>query len=394
MHFCRTHFFMGVTTLSFIIASAGCKKPEPPPPEPAAVQVMTISSKSIPIPETFIGQADSSKVVEIRPRVSGLIKERFFTEGTDVKEGDLLYQIDPEPFEANVRDAEAKVSQAEARYDLAQKNLARIQPLVASKAIAAKDLDDATAQVESTKADLQAAVASLDNARIDLGYTKITAPIDGRIGKTLVNEGSNVSAQQTKLTDLQVLNPIYVNFTVPESTWLDYHKLIKAGKVTDVPFDQFIVSLRFTNGSEYPETGRLNFKNTALDTQTDSYPLRAEFSNPRSQITPGQYLQVTVTGFTRNDAIVIPQRAVMQGPEGAYCYVVGSDSKVQVRMIKLLRYVESDWLIEGGVQEGDRLIVEGIQKVRPGMPVKTTPWTPPSAPASTEAAESSPEAAP
>lgn len=384
-----------ILTGILMISLSGCKKPDPPAPEAPRVLVMTVESKTIPVSETFIGQADSSKIVEIRPRVSGLIKERFFTEGTDVEEGQLLYQIDPEPFEANVRDAEAKVAQAQAREDLAQKNLARIKPLVESKAVAAKDLDDATAQLESAQADLRAAQATLDNAQIDLGYTRVIAPINGRIGKTLVNEGSNVSAQQTKLTDLQVINPIYINFTVPERTLLDYRKLVQVGKINEIPLNEFVVTAKFTDGSDFQGTGKINFQNTTLDTQTDSYPLRAEFANPQGMIIPGQFLQVTMTGSTRNDSILIPQKCVMQGAEGSSVYVVGQDSKAEIRMIKLLRQIGEDWLIEGGLKHGDQLIVEGIQRVRPGMPVQAAPYTR-SAPASPSAVdgEDTPETSP
>lgn len=374
-----------------LVLSSGCKKPEPPPPAQPVVQVITVESKSIPISETFMGQAASSKIVEIRPRVSGLIQKRYFIEGTDVNEGELLYQIDPENYQANVRDATAKVAQAASRYDLAQKNLARVEPLAASKAIAAKDLDDAVSQVATTKADLQAAQAVLDNAQIDLGYTRVVAPLVGRIGKTLVNEGSNVSAQQTKLTEIQVIDPIYVDFTVPESALLNYRKLVSAGKITDIPFDQFVVTVKFSNGSDYPEKGKLNFQGTSLDTQTDSYPLRAEFSNNNDLLTPGQYLEVTITGATRNDAILAPQRAVQQGPEGAYCYVIDKDSKVAIASVTLLRYIGNDWLIGDGLKSGDILVVEGIQRLRPGMIVKTKPYIaqalPPSADALKEAQE-------
>ncbi|MDZ4743581.1 MAG: efflux RND transporter periplasmic adaptor subunit [Verrucomicrobiota bacterium] len=361
-----------------LLVFAGCdKKPAAPERPTPTVSVIKVVPKSIPITESFIGQADATKNIEILPRVSGIITKRFYIEGTFVKKGDKLYLIDPAPFEAAVRDSQAKVEQAAARYELAKKTYARYEPLVATKAVAAKDLDDVTAQVESTKADLEASVAALDNAKINLGYSLIVAPLDGRIGKTMVNEGSNVTAQNTKLTDLQILDPIYIYYRVPESALLQYRKLTESGKLTDMPFDQFTIKANFTDGTEYPETGKIDFTATQLDTQTDSYPLRAIFPNPSFLIIPGQYLQVTMVGATRNDSIVIPQKAVLQEPQGAFVYIVNSESKIEARTLKLLRYVGNDWLIEGGLDGGETLVVDGIQKVRPGAIVKTVPYQAP-----------------
>jgi membrane fusion protein (multidrug efflux system) len=378
----------------------GCKnEATPPPARPLPeVQVLTVTPQTIPDEPEFIGQAEASRIVEIRSQVTGLIKERFFREGRDVKKGDRLYQIDPVPFKAAMLNAKAKVAQAQARVVQAKQNLDRVKPLLAEQAVSQKDVDDAVAEDLSAKGTLEAAKADLVKAQFDLDNTLITAPIDGLIERTRVYEGRLVSAQTDLLTIIHQVNPMYVNVSVPETYLLRRRKQLAAKQVQRPDIYQLTGIITFADGTTYPREGVLDFADVGMRTETGSLQGRFVFSNPakvgpsdpEGTLLPGQFLKVRVKGYTMISALLVPQRAVQQGPKGPVLYVVGAGDKVEVRDVQATSWLGTQWLIEDGLRAGDRVVVNGLQKLAPGAPVKPVPYTEAKAPAAGQPTDTKP----
>jgi membrane fusion protein (multidrug efflux system) len=342
--------------------------PTPPVPE---VAVMTVTTQTIPDEPEFIGQAESSRPVEIRSQVTGIIKERFFTEGREVKKGDRLYRIDPVPFQAAAVSAKAMVAQAEARLMQARQNLERVKPLVAEQAVSRKDLDDAVAEELAAKAALESAKGQLVKARFDFDSTLIIAPITGMIERTRVYEGRLVSAQTDLLTIIHQVDPMYVNVSFPESYLLQLRRELAEKKVQN--HSQLKGAITFSDGTTYPQEGVLAFDDVVYRVETGSREGRFVFPNPERLLLPGQFVKVRVIGYTRTDAVLVPQRAVQQGPKGPIVYVVGAGDKVEVRDVQATSWQGSQWLIEAGLHAEERVVVDGIQRIMPGAQVKADP---------------------
>jgi membrane fusion protein (multidrug efflux system) len=358
-----------------LAGSLGCKQesnsaPSRPLPQ---VEVMTVTSQTVTDEPEFIGQSESSRPVEIRPQVTGIIKERFFQEGRDVKKGDRLYQIDPVPFRAAALSAKAKVSQAEARLVQAKQNLARVKPLLAEQAVAQKDVDDAVAEELAAKAALEGAKADLVKAEFDLNNTLITAPISGLIERTRVYEGRLVAAQTDLLTIVHQVDPMYVIVSAPESWLLQRNRELAEHKVQRPDLYQLRGVITFADGSTYPHEGKLDFADVGLRTETGSRQGRFVFPNSERKLLPGQFVKIRVVGYTRPNAILVPQRAVQQGPKGSVVFVVGAGEKIEIRDIQAAEWRGSQWLIEKGLQGGERVVVEGFTRIAPGAPVKAVP---------------------
>ena len=360
----------------FVIAGwLGCQQEAgAPPPRPIPqVEVITVTPQTVTDEPEFIGQSESSRPVEIRSQVTGLIKERFFQEGRDVKKGARLYQIDPVPFQAAALSAKAKVSQAEARLVQARQNLARVKPLLAEQAVAQKDVDDAVAEELGAKAALEGARADRVKAEFDLSNTKIVAPIDGLIERTRVYEGRLVAAQTDLLTVVHQVDPMYVIVSAPESWLLQRNREMAEHKVQRPDLYQLRGIITFSDGSTYPHEGKLDFADVGLRTETGSRQGRFVFPNADRMLLPGQFVTIRVVGYTRPNAILIPQRAVQQGPKGSVVFVVGDGDKIEVREIQAAEWRGSQWLIEKGLQGGERVVVEGFTRIGPGAPVKPIP---------------------
>lgn len=353
----------------------GCQQEAGAPPSPQLphVEVVTVVPQTVTDEPEFIGQTESSRPVEIRPQVTGLIKERFFQEGRAVKKGDRLYQIDPVPFQAAMLSAKAKVSQAEARLVQAKQNLARVKPLLAEQAVAQKDVDDAVAEELAAKAALEGAKADLVKADFDLSNTKIVAPIDGLIERTRVYEGRLVAAQTDLLTIVHQVDPIYVIASAPESWLLQRNREMAEKRVQRPDLYQLRGLITFTDGSTYPHEGKLDFADVSMKTDTGSRQGRFVFPNADRKVLPGQFVKVRVLGYVRPNAILIPQRAVQQGPKGPVVFVVGDGEKIEIRDIQAAEWRGSQWLIEKGLQGGERVVVEGFTRIAPGAPVKAVP---------------------
>ena len=353
----------------------GCKQeaastPAPPIPE---VQVITVTTQSVPDEPEFIGQTESSRPVEIRSQVTGIIKEWSFQEGRDVKKGARLYQIDPVPFQAALLSAKAKVAQAEARLVQADQNLARVKPLLAEQAVSQKDVDDAVAEELAAKAALEGAKADLVKAKFDFDNTLITAPIDGMIERTRVYEGRLVAAQSDLLTIVHQVDPMYVTVSAPESFLLKRQRDIAAKRIQHPGVYRLRGIIIFLDGTTYPHEGALDLLDVGMRTETGSRPARVTFPNPERLLVPGQFVTVRFKGTVKTEAILVPQRAVQQGPKGPVLYVVANGDKVEIRDVQATSWQGNQWLIEEGLHAGEQVVVDGFQRIMPGVPVKPVP---------------------
>ena len=347
-----------------------------PPPGPRAVSVVTVKPQRVELSTELPGRTAAFRIAEIRPQVSGLIKRRLFTEGTDVKAGQVLYQIDPAEFQAALDNAKAALAKAEANLPAIQLRADRFKELLATKAVSQQDYDDATAALKQAEAEIEYWKAQVKTARINLGYTKITAPIPGRIGPSNVTEGAIVTAYQpTPLATIQQLDPIYVD--VPRSTTelLRLKRRLQSGNLDHNGRDQTEVRLILEDGMPYLLEGTLQFRDVSVDPTTGSVILRMVFPNPEKVLLPKMFVRAVIKEGVREAAILVPQQAVARTPKGEpYVLVVGAGERVEMRMLKLDRAIGDKWLVDSGVSPGDRVIVEGLQFVRPGMPVKAAPF--------------------
>jgi membrane fusion protein (multidrug efflux system) len=325
----------------------------------------------------FTGEIRGGEDVEVRARVAGYLQSQNYDEGTVVRKGQLLFVIDPKPFEATVARARADMAQAQALHNRAEIQVNRLRPLVADNAVSQQDLDNAVASEEASRASMAAAQAQLTTAELDLGYTRVTSPITGLAGNRQVDVGSYVgSPEPTVLTVVSALDPVRFDFTISEAEYLAYARATKAqaGKRSG-PGPQ--LELVLADGSVHPEKGRVTVVGRGVDAQTGTLPLQATFANPGGLLRPGQFGRVRLPVTTQKNAIVIPQRAV-QELQGTYnVFVVGTDSVAQIRAIKTGNRVGSDWVVTDGLEPADRIVVEGIQKVRDGAKVRPTAAKPP-----------------
>ena len=395
MVFSGTQPFRYAAALLVLAAIAwlpGCKQEagSAPVQQVPQVEVVTVTTQTIPDEPEFIGQAEASRPVEIRSQVTGLLKAVLYSEGRDIKKGDRLYQIDPVPFQAAAASAKAKIAEAEARVVQARQDLARVKPLLAEQAVSQKDVDDAVAGDLTSKALLQGAKAELIKAQFDLDNTLITAPIDGLIERSRYYEGRLVSAQTDLLTVVHRVDPMYVVVSVPETFILKRRRDIESKKITHPGVYQLRGQLTLMDGTAYPHEGVLDLLEPGLRTETSSRQTRITFPNPQRTLLPGQFVKVRFTGDTKTDAILIPQRAVLQGPQGPFVYVVNQDEKIDIRDVAASDWKGDQWLIDRGLNQGDRVVVNGLMKIGPGAPVKAVPWVATNAPA-TDSPSSTPQ---
>lgn len=371
---------------------SGCKQDagSAPPLQVPEVGIVVATAQDVPDEPEFIGQAESSRPVEIRSQVTGILKQWFFKEGRDVKKGDRLYQIDPVPFHAAMLSAKAKVAQSEARLVQAKQNLARVKPLLAEQAVSTKDVDDAVAEELAAKAALEGAKAELVKAKFDLDNTLIIAPINGMIERTRVYEGRLVSAQTDLLTMIHQVDPMYVIVSAPESFLLKRKRDTDAKRIQHPGVYQLRGVLTFVDGTMYQHEGVLDLLDVGLKTDTGSRQARVVFPNPDRVLLPGQFVRVRFKGTLKTGAILVPQRAVQQGAKGSILFVVGKDDTVEMREIVATNWQGNQWIVEEGVHVGDRIIVEGLHKIAPGAPVKPVPVPPAGATTAPTAAPTQP----
>ncbi len=363
---------VGVLAAFVILAGCGQQKVAGGPPGPAEVVVVTVKPEKVATTMELSGRTSAFRVAEIRPQVNGIVQKRLFVEGSDVKVGQVLYQIDPAPFQAALDNAKAALGRADANLPAIRSRAERFRELLADKAVSQQDYDDATAALKQSEADVQFWKATVETARINLGYTRITAPISGRIGKSNVTEGALVTAHQpVPLSTIQQLDPIYVD--IPQSTaeLLRLQQRLADGRLNRDRKNQNKVRLVLEDGTPYPLEGTLQFRDVTVDPSTGSVILRVVAPNPKELLLPGMFIRTVVQEGINTQAILIPQQAVSRDPKGnPLTLIVDAEGKVQVRSLVLDRAVGDRWLVASGLAAGDLVIVEGIQKARPGSPVK------------------------
>ncbi|MEC5386437.1 efflux RND transporter periplasmic adaptor subunit [Uliginosibacterium sp. H3] len=375
----------GLVLLAGLFLLVACSKQQGGAPGGAAgaqrVGVFTVAAQRLPITTELAGRTVAYQIAEVRPQVGGILKERLFREGAEVKAGEPLYQIDAATFQASFDSAQAALARAEANVASTTARAKRYEELVAIKAVSQQDRDDALATSKQAEADVAVAKANLATARINLAYARISAPIAGRIGKSSVTPGALLTANQaTALTTIQQLDPIYVDVTQSASDLMRLRRELGDGRLKNT--GSASVKLLLEDGSTYAHQGRMTFSDVTVDQGTGSVTLRAVFPNPDRQLLPGLYVRAVVEEGVRDQAIVVPQQGVTRDPKGnATAMVLNAEDKVEQRTLKIQRAQGNQWVVNEGLQPGDRLIVDGLQKVRPGASATAVPAEQASAPA-------------
>ena len=342
-----------------------------PPPAPA-VTVVTLKSESVPMVAELPGRTSPFLIAELRPQVTGIVTERAFNEGSEVKAGQVLYRIDPAPYQAAYDSAKATLARAEANAQVARIKAERHAGLVKIEAVSKQANDDAQAGLKQAQAEVAAAKAALDKAKIDLDYTRLKSPIAGRIGRSAVTAGALVTANQAQaLATVQQLDPIYVDLTQSSADMLRLRNEVAAGRLLAGAKDEVPVKLILEDGSEYATEGRLALSEVTVDEGTGSVTLRAKFSNADDVLLPGMYVRARLPQGTRSDAILVPHKALSRDPLGnALVMTVDAESKVVARPVQVAQSLGENWVVTSGVKAGERIIIEGLQKVRHGVAVQ------------------------
>ena len=353
---------------------AACSKEASPPQRPAPqVTVVTVAPQSIPYVQTFVAQTESSRQVDIVARVSGYLDKIAYREGELVKEGQLLFLLDPKPFQAQLDSARGELQAQQARHATASANLGRIKPLAEQRALSQADLDRAQGEFDSSRAAVFSAQAKVKEQELNLGYASIRSPVTGLASRSLQREGTyiNAMADTAKLTYVAALDPIWANFSVSQNQVAKIRNLIEKGQLTAPEGQIFEVELILSDGKPYPERGRISFADPSFSQNTGSFFVRAVLPNTKKELRPGMFVTAKVRGGTRPDAIVVPQLAVQQGSNGHLVYVVKDDGTAEIRPVVVGDYNgDKDIIVTTGLQKGDRVIVDGALKVVPGQPVK------------------------
>jgi membrane fusion protein (multidrug efflux system) len=338
---------------------------------PALVAVQEVQPRSIPVELEYPAQTAGSREVEVRARVTGILLKRNFQEGAAVKRGQSLFTLDSAPFEAAVARAEADVNAAEARLSQASRSVKRTRPLFEARAASQKDYDDAVSAEEVAAADVKAARARLAEARLNLGYTRVESPVSGVTSRALKSEGTFVSGPDMLLTTVSQVDPIYVNFGLSEAEQARLRKEAADGKLLLPPQGRFDVAVRLEDGSLHRHVGKLAFTDIRVNPATGTSDARAELPNPQGALRPGQFVRAVLRGAQRPAAITVPQRAVMEGPQGKMVYLLSPDSKAMPRPVTVGEWTGKDWIIAEGLAPGDKVIVDGLAKIFfPGAPVQ------------------------
>ncbi|APV50315.1 hypothetical protein BWI17_11810 [Betaproteobacteria bacterium GR16-43] len=337
---------------------------------PGVVAIQEAKARTVDVEFEYPAQTAGSREVEVRARVTGILMKRNFVEGAFVKAGQSLFQLDAAPFEAALARADADVAAADARYGVAQRNAKRMKPLFDAKAASQKDYDDATSAEEVTSADLKAARARQNEARLNVQWTHVESPVSGVTSRALKSEGSLVSGPDVLLTTVTQNDPIYVNFGISESEQLRLRGEAQAGKLVLPKDGRFDVTVKLENGKVYSAPGKLVFSDARVSNVTGTTDTRAELPNPAGELRPGQFVRAILKGAQRPNAITVPQRAVMEAPQGKLVYVLGADSKAEPRPVVVGDWVKDEWIITSGLKEGEKVIVDGLMKVYPGAQVQ------------------------
>ena len=360
--------------LAASIGLAGCGGPaSPPAPTPLEVSTLTVVAQDVPVNADYVAQTQSSQAVNIQARVSGFLDRRVYTEGSPVKAGEVLFQMDQKPFQVQVDADAAALQRSQAALDVARANLARTEPLVKLTALSQKDLDNATGQFEQAAAEVEQAKAQLESAKLNLSYTTITAPVAGLSSYAEVADGTYLNAINSQLTTVSVMTPMWVNFSIAENRWEIMRKEIAEGHLRLPEKEQMIVEIVRSDGSVFPFTATISFADPSYDTQTGTFLIRATVDNPKGDLRPNQYVRARVIGAVRPKAIMIPQRAVQQGAKGHFVWILNKAGQAEQRPVQVGDWYQDHWFIPQGLVAGDDIIVEGTQRLSQGATVKVVP---------------------
>lgn len=342
---------------------------------PTAVSIVEIKPENTPATFEFTGKTASSRQVEINARVEGYLDKIAYVEGSLVKTGQLLFQLDPKPFQAALDNAKAVLAQQEALLTRARQTLARVKPLAKQNAVSQQDLDNSTAGVMTAEAQVQAAKAQVETAQLNLGYTTIKSPLNGLSSSANFREGALITpaGKNAQLTTIVQIDPMWVNFGVGENEVLKIEAQKEKGQLKGPGLNKIEVELILADGSSYPQQGRITFVDPVVNAQTGTYNIRAVVPNPDNQLSPGQFVRVQLKGAVRPNAIMVPQIAVMQGSSGKFVFVVGPDNTAQPKPVQLGDWYGDQWIVNSGLESGDRVVVDGAVRLQPGAPVQIRP---------------------
>jgi membrane fusion protein, multidrug efflux system len=367
-----------LAVLAVLAVAAACERKPAAPPAPQPVATLTMRPQPTSLTQEYPAQLEASNTVEIRPQVGGILYRQAAIEGTPVKRGQMLFEIDPQPYIAALAQAQAGLAQARAAEAQSDRDLARARPLTAIDALSQRELDAAVAANASSQAQVKAAEAAVKTAELNLGYTQVRSPIDGVMSRALIRIGGVVTAYTTLLTTVYQTDPMYANFSVGEQ------RLLQVQRELGRPLDQHNPSQRqfriqLADGSEYEFPGTMNFVDAAVDLRTDTLPLRLTVPNPKQFLHAGQYVRVVVATRERPNALLLPQRAVQILQDKNYVWIVDSAGTARQRDVKMGQQQGSDWVVEEGLAPGDVVVIDGTQKLKTGTPVRVQPLAAPAA---------------
>ncbi|MCT9126205.1 efflux RND transporter periplasmic adaptor subunit [Cupriavidus gilardii] len=367
---------LAVTAALTVLTLSACGNDAPqggamPPPE---VGVVTVTPTAVPVVNELPGRLEGVRTAEVRARVEGIVLSRNYREGGEVKAGQVMFKIDPAPYQAQLASAKASLARAEANAVAARQKAERYKPLVAVNAVSKQEYDEAVAAAGQAAAEIASAKAAVTTAQINLGYTTVTAPISGRAGRALVTEGALVgNGQATQLALVEQVDPIWVTFTQPATEVMRLRRAIESGAIKGVDGGAK-VRLFLEDGTEYSETGKLLFSDMTVDPSTGAITLRAQFPNPRRDLLSGTYVRVRVEQGVDENALTVPQRGLIRSGQGASVLVVGADGNVAAVPVKVGPAIGDRWVVTEGLKGGEKVIVEGLQKIKPGAPAKAVPF--------------------
>jgi membrane fusion protein, multidrug efflux system len=360
-----------------LLPVAGCgsqgTKPGAEAAKPPDVTTLTVTARDVPVSFEFVAQTQSSRQVNIQARVSGFLEKRVYTEGSLVKEGDVLFLMDVKPFKVQVDAQAAALSRQQAGLEVARADLERTKPLAAQNALSQKDLDDANGQYLATAAAVEEAKARLETAKLNQSYCTILSPVTGISGAALQQDGTYISPQNSLLTTVAVLSPMWVNFSISENEMQAFTEQVTSGRLRPPADGSYVVEVLLVDGALFPHKGRITFASPSFNAQTGTFMIRASVDNPNGTLRPNAYVRVRLTGAVHPGAILLPQRAVQQGSEGHFVWVVDRDGKARPRPVQVGKWQGNDWFVSEGLRPGDQVIVDGSLALHAGVAVVAKP---------------------
>ena len=361
-----------ITGTAALLVACGDSNPAATTPKPVAVTALTIVPQDVPVTTIFVAQTQSSQAVNIQARVSGFLDQRVYTEGSVVKAGQVLFEMDKRPFQAQVNGATAALERQEAALETARSNLARTKPLVEQNALSQRDLDDARGQYEQSAAAVAQAKASLESALLDLSYATITSPVDGVSSFSAIADGTYLDAMNSQLTTVSVLTPMWINFSLSENDMERIRQEEKAGLLKAPEDLQFTVEIELVGGTIYPHKGKIDFTDPSYNPATGTFLIRAVVDNPDGILRPNQYVRTRLLGASRPDAILVPQRAVQQSAKGHFVWVINDKDEAEMRPVVVGDWHGDNWFINEGLAGGDRVVLDGALQLAPDRAVTVT----------------------